>query len=159
MGGRGRGGDLQDLVECKYCFSAVIYSHCQTAVESVLAMLCAARRSNVCGLAALIVGLLSLAHIITASEQLECEESFYRNTPPQRVTESGLERRCHSLGAGRTFVSLYHPGRQSDVYTALHLGPHNAWGEGTAEELVRRSVFRFLFIATKAFDASSQSCN
>ncbi|KAF4088472.1 hypothetical protein AMELA_G00082670 [Ameiurus melas] len=102
-------------------------------------MLCAARRNNVCGLAALIVGLLSLAHIITASERLECEESFYRNTPPQRVTESGLERRCHSLGAGRTFVSLYHPGRQCDVYTALHLGPHNAWGKGTAEELDKPS--------------------
>ncbi|KAK3571882.1 hypothetical protein QTP86_020559, partial [Hemibagrus guttatus] len=110
-------------------------SQCQTAVERVLAMLCAARRSNVCQPAALILGLLSLAQILPASQQLECEESFYRNTPPQLVTESGLERRCHSLGAGRTFVSLHHPGHQSDVYTALHLGQHNVWGKGTSEEL------------------------
>lgn len=141
MGGRGRGGDLQDLIECNCCFSAVIYSLCQTAVESVLAMLCAAPRNKVCGLAALILGLLSLAHILTASELLECEESFYRNTPPQRVTESGLEKRCHRLGAGRTFVSLYHPGQQANVYTALRLGQHNAWGKGINEELVRRSAF------------------
>lgn len=139
---------MQDLVECNSCFSAVIYSQCQTAVESVLAMLCAARRNNACKLAALILGLLSLAHILTASELLGCDESFYRNTPPQRVTESGLERRCHSLGAGRTFVSLYHPGHQSDVYTALRLGQHNAWGKGTTEELVSRSVFLVLVIAT-----------
>ncbi|MCI4374738.1 hypothetical protein PGIGA_G00009470 [Pangasianodon gigas] len=98
-------------------------------------MLCTARRNNVRELAVLILGLLPLAHILTASEVLECEESFYRNTPPQRVTEWGLERRCHSLGAGRTFVSLYHPGHQSNVYTALHLGQHNAWGKGTTEEL------------------------
>lgn len=102
-----------------------------------------------CGLAALILGLLSLAHVVTASE---CEQSFYRNTPPERVTESGLERKCHSLGGGRTFISLHHPGRQSDVYTALHLGEHNAWGKGTAGEVVRRSVVFFLY-------TRSQSCN
>ncbi|KAM9487923.1 uncharacterized protein Hap1MRO34_005027 [Clarias gariepinus] len=99
-------------------------------------MPCTARRNAVCGLAALILGLLSLAHVVTASE---CEQSFYRNTPPERVTESGLERKCHSLGGGRTFISLHHPGRQSDVYTALHLGEHNAWGKGTAGEVDRTS--------------------
>lgn len=150
---------MQDLVECNCCFSAVIYSQCQTAVESVLAMLCAARRNNVCELAVLILGLLSLAHILTASELLECEQSFYRNTPPQWVTKSDLERRCHNLGAGRSFVSLYHPGHQSNVYTALHLGQHNAWGKGTTEELVRRSVFLVLFIANNSFDVRNQSCN
>lgn len=138
---------MQDRVECNCCFGAVIYSQCQTAVESVLAMLCKTRRSNVCEPAALILGLLSLAHILTASNLLECQESFYRNTPPQRVTESGLERRCHSLGAGRTFVSLYHPGHQSNVYTALHLGQHNAWGKGTSEESVRKPVFIVLSVA------------
>lgn len=132
---------MQDLVECNCCFSAVIYSQCQTAVESVLAMLCTARRSNLCEFAVLILGLLSLTHIGTASELVECGESFYRNTPPQWVIESGLDRRCHSLGAGRTFLSLHHPGHQSNVYTALHLGQHNAWGEETTEQLVRRSIF------------------
>ncbi|GAA6097268.1 endonuclease domain-containing 1 protein [Tachysurus ichikawai] len=102
-------------------------------------MLCAARRGNVCEPAALILGLLSLVHIISASELLKCEESFYRNISPQLVTESGLERRCHSLGAGRNFVSLYHPGHQSNVYTALHLGQHNVWGKGTNEELDKPS--------------------
>lgn len=110
-------------------------------------MLCTTQKNNVCELVALILGLLSLAHIVTASELVKCKESFYRNTPPQQVTESGLDRRCHSLGAGRTFLSLYHPGHQSDVYTALHLGQHNAWGKGTTEELVRRSVFLVLSIA------------
>lgn len=162
VGGRGRGGDLQDLVECNRCFSAVIYSQCQTAVESVLAMLCATRRTNVCELAVLILGLLSLACILTASE---CEESFYRNTPPQWVIESGLERRCHSLGAGRTFLSLYHPGHQSNIYAALHLGQHNAWGKGTAGESVRRSVFLVLSIASitkhliRGAKAVSINCN
>ncbi|XP_062847686.1 uncharacterized protein LOC134310099 [Trichomycterus rosablanca] len=84
----------------------------------------------VCGLAPLIVGLFCLAQTISASE---CEKSFYKNTPPQRVTESGLERRCHSLGDGRQFVSLYHPESQANVYTALRVGQHNAWGKGTKE--------------------------
>lgn len=145
--GRGRGGDLQDRVECNCCFSAVIYSQCQAAVESVLVMLCTARRSNLCEIAVLILGLLSLTQLETASELVECEESFYRNSPPQLVTESDLDRRCHSLGAGRTFLSLYHPGQQSNVYTALHLGQYNAWGEETTEELVRRSFFLVRSIA------------
>ncbi|TSR27788.1 hypothetical protein Baya_11823 [Bagarius yarrelli] len=102
-------------------------------------MLCAARRSNVCEPAALILGLLSLAYILPASELLKCEDSFYRNTPPPWVTESGLDRRCNSLGVGRTFVSLRHPGHQPIVYTALRLDQNNAWGKGTNDVLDKLS--------------------
>ncbi|XP_036436253.1 uncharacterized protein LOC118814652 [Colossoma macropomum] len=83
--------------------------------------------------AALTLGLLAQALTASHPEPLHCEDSFYRHTTPKHISHSGLERRCHG-SAGRSFTSLYHPGCQSSVYTALHLSHNNGWGKGAAEE-------------------------
>ncbi|KAL1259295.1 hypothetical protein QQF64_009872 [Cirrhinus molitorella] len=61
---------------------------------------------------------------------LQCQECFFRGTPPHSLAELGLEQRCHRHLTGRPFASLYNADCQSTVYTALHLGLNNAWGRG-----------------------------
>ncbi|XP_056097816.1 uncharacterized protein LOC130076672 isoform X2 [Rhinichthys klamathensis goyatoka] len=61
---------------------------------------------------------------------LQCQECFFRGTPPQSLSELGLEQRCHRHLTARPFASLYNSNCQTTVYTALHLGLNNGWGRG-----------------------------
>ncbi|XP_073703897.1 valine--tRNA ligase [Garra rufa] len=61
---------------------------------------------------------------------LQCQECFFRGTPPHSLAELGLEQRCHRHLTGRPFASLYNANCQTTVYTALHLGLNNGWGSG-----------------------------
>ncbi|XP_066539902.1 uncharacterized protein si:ch73-54f23.2 [Hoplias malabaricus] len=83
------------------------------------------------GSAALTVVLL-LADTLSTShpDQLQCEGSFYRRSPPRHITDLGLETRCHHLEE-RTFTTLLHPDCPHSIHTALHLSPQNDWGKGT----------------------------
>lgn len=71
---------------------------------------------------------------------LQCQECFLRGTPPQSLSELGLEQRCHRHLTGRPFASLYNTNCQTTVYTALHLSLNNGWGRGE-QSTVRLSVF------------------
>ncbi|KAK7157583.1 hypothetical protein R3I93_008928 [Phoxinus phoxinus] len=61
---------------------------------------------------------------------LQCQECFFRGTPPRSLSELGLEERCHRHLTGRPFASLYNTKCQTTAYTALHLGLNNGWGRG-----------------------------
>lgn len=71
---------------------------------------------------------------------LQCQECFFRGTPPQSLSELGLEQRCHRHLTGRPFASLYNTNCQTTVYTALHLSLNNGWGRGE-QSMVRLGVF------------------
>lgn len=61
---------------------------------------------------------------------LQCQECFFRGTPPHSLSELGLEQRCHRHLTGRPFASLYNANCQTTIYTALHIDLNNGWGSG-----------------------------
>ncbi len=67
---------------------------------------------------------------------LQCQECFFRGTPPHSLSELGLEQRCHRHLTGRPFASLYNANCQTTIYTALHIDLNNGWGRG-AQSTVR----------------------
>ncbi|XP_067304957.1 endonuclease domain-containing 1 protein isoform X2 [Pseudorasbora parva] len=70
------------------------------------------------------------AHTDLVPGFLQCQECFFKGTPPQSLSELGLEQRCHRHLTGRPFASLFNTNCQTTVYTALHLSLHNGWGRG-----------------------------
>ncbi|XP_056330892.1 uncharacterized protein LOC130242941 [Danio aesculapii] len=61
---------------------------------------------------------------------LQCHDCFFRGSPPQALSDVGLEQRCHRHLTGRPFASLFNTNCQSTVFTALHLSLNNGWGRG-----------------------------
>ncbi|XP_067260197.1 endonuclease domain-containing 1 protein isoform X3 [Chanodichthys erythropterus] len=95
-------------------------------------MLFALHRLAVFISAVLFNGVLVWASTNTALDPgfLQCQECFFKGTPPQSLSELGLEQRCHRHLTGRPFASLYNTNCQTTVYTALHLSLNNGWGRG-----------------------------
>lgn len=84
---------------------------------------------------------------------LQCQECFFRGTPPQSLSELGLEQRCHRHLTGRPFASLYNTNCQTTVYTALHLGLNNGWGRGV-HSTVRLCFFSLVTVLELCVDLS-----
>lgn len=61
---------------------------------------------------------------------IRCHECFFRGSPPQALSDVGLEQTCHTHLTGRPFASLFNTNCQSTVFTALHLSLNNGWGRG-----------------------------
>ncbi|XP_051574388.1 uncharacterized protein LOC127452747 isoform X2 [Myxocyprinus asiaticus] len=69
-------------------------------------------------------------HTVLDPGFFQCQECFFKSTPPKSLSELGLEQRCHRHLTGRPFASLYNTNCQSAVYTALQLSLTNGWGRG-----------------------------
>ncbi|XP_051577237.1 uncharacterized protein LOC127454225 isoform X1 [Myxocyprinus asiaticus] len=102
-------------------------------------MLLALPRLAVCVSAVLFHAVLEGASTDTVLDPgfLRCQECFFKGTPPQSLSELGLEQRCYRHQTGRPFASLYNTNCQTTVYTALHLSLTNGWGRG---ELSKQDV-------------------
>ncbi|TRY59465.1 hypothetical protein DNTS_024408 [Danionella cerebrum] len=61
---------------------------------------------------------------------LQCQDCFFKETPPHSLSEQGLEPLCHRHLTGRPFASLFNSNCQSTVFTALQLSLNNGWGRG-----------------------------
>ncbi|XP_052003081.1 uncharacterized protein LOC127658044 isoform X2 [Xyrauchen texanus] len=102
------------------------------AVSRVLAMLFALPKLVLCVSGVLFHALLARAstHTVLDPGFFQCQECFFKSTPPQSLSDLGLEQKCHKHLTGRPFASLYNTNCQSVVYTALQLSLTNGWGRG-----------------------------